>query len=371
MTATTGLVITGIGALTPIGLSAPASYAALRAGVSGLSEIETHRVEGELMDRVPVVGGRVPTEWYSGGPEEWEWPGHERFGVQAPPAPETLVASGSQRLVEIALPAAMEAWKQAVPDASGAGSVGLYLGLDYGDDSGPLIAALATALGIRASAIGGASAGRAAGLLALEAAAEALLAGTVQLAIVGAVDSQIRPEVLQRIEAKEILRSGANPQGVIPGEAAAFLILERSDLAVRRRARPQAWLMSCASSKEPTAGTDEPNRAEGLTDVLMVARNEGGFAKPPLVICDLNGDRYRAMEWGMSSIRALGNLHGDMDIWHPADCIGDSGAASALLNVGWGVTALQKGYAKAERVLVWGASDGRSRATAVLAPYNA
>jgi 3-oxoacyl-[acyl-carrier-protein] synthase-1 len=274
-------------------------------------------------------------------------------------------------LIEIAVPAATEAWKQSVPAGSVSGTVGLYLGLDYGDENEQLVAALSATLGIRAHAVGGASAGRAAGLLALDAAAQALLAGTVQLALVGAVDSQIRSEVLQRLESKEILRSGANPQGVIPGEAAAFLVLEGANGAARRGARPQAWLMSVASSKEPTVGTDEPNRAAGLTDVLSTARREGGFEKPPLAICDLNGDRYRAMEWGMSSIRALGNLHGDMDVWHPADCIGDTGAASGLLNVGWGVTALLKDYARAQRILVWGASDGRSRAAAVLAPYTA
>jgi 3-oxoacyl-[acyl-carrier-protein] synthase I len=367
MTATFGLVVTGIGAITPVGLSAPASFAALRAGVARFGEVETLRVDSETMDKVPAIGGRVPTEWFTGGPVEWEWPAHERFGVEPPPAPERLVAPDERRLLELAVPAALEAWRQAVPSGTSGGGAGLYLGLDYADDPDALIAALPQALGESMRPVGATAAGRAAGLLALEAAAHDLLAGTVRLAVVGGVDSQIRGPSLQRMAARGILRSGSNPQGVIPGEAAGFLVLERYDLAAARGARPLAALLACASDKEPTAGTDEPNKAAGLGAVLRRVRNEAGLSAPPLVVCDLNGDRYRAMEWSMAMLRSLGDLHGELDIWHPADCIGDTGAASASLNIGWGITAMRKGYAKNDRVLVWGASEGRSRAAAVLA----
>jgi 3-oxoacyl-[acyl-carrier-protein] synthase-1 len=370
MTITTGLVVTGVGALTPVGLSAAASFAALRAGVSGLGEIETHSVDGALFDKVPVVGGRVPTEWFSGGPVQWEWPSHERMGVAAPPAPERMVAAGPTRLIELALPAATEAWTQAVPSGVVNGTVGLYMGIDYADESERLMAEVGTALGVRLHAIGGASAGRSAGLVALDGAAQALLAGSVQIAIVGAVDSQIRTSALEQLEEKGLLRSGTNPQGIIPGEASAFLVLERVASATQRGAKPLAWLTSCAVYKEPSVGSDDPNQGVGLSNALAAARYEGGIEAAPLVICDLNGDRYRAMEWGLASLRTLGDIHGNIDIWHPADCTGDVGAASGVLNVAWGVTALQKGYARAERVLVWGASDGRSRAAAVLAPVT-
>ncbi len=368
MTMTNGVAITGMGLLSPVGLSAPATCAALRAGVARLGEIETHSVDGARLDKVPVVGGRVPTEWFTGGPVEWEWPAHERFGVAAPPAPERLVASGAQRLIELALPAAAEAWRQAVPSGVAPGSVGLYLGTDYLDDGAPIAAALQRELGIPLQVIGGATAGRAAGLLTVEAAANDLMSGAIQLAIVGAVDSQIRTEVLERLESRTILRTGSNPHGVIPGEAAAFLVLERSDGIARRGARPLAWVMSCTSFKEPTVGTDEPNQSVALGSALRTARKEGGITVPPLVVCDLNGDRYRAMEWGLASVRALGDLHGDINIWHPADCIGDTGAASGVLNIVCGVTGFLKGYARAERILVWGASEGKSRAAVVLAP---
>jgi 3-oxoacyl-[acyl-carrier-protein] synthase-1 len=93
----------------------------------------------------------------------------------------------------------------------------------------------------------------------------------------------------------------------------------------------------------------------------------------PLFICDLNGDRYRALEWGLVYGRALGDLRWRYDLatcgqlWHPADCVGDTGAASGILNCIWGVEALRKGYALVDHILVWGASESRLRAAAILA----
>jgi 3-oxoacyl-[acyl-carrier-protein] synthase-1 len=85
-----------------------------------------------------------------------------------------------------------------------------------------------------------------------------------------------------------------------------------------------------------------------------------------LAICDLNGDRMRAMEWAMASLRAFGDLSGDQEIWHPADCIGDSGAASGALSLAWGAATLAREEAGANAVVAWGASDGPLRGAALL-----
>src|SRR5439155_2562768 len=102
-------------------------------------------------------------------------------------------------------------------------------GLDYADNSDQLIDTLLGGLQLSVEAASGLSAGRAAGLLALEAAAQDLRGEAVQIAIVGCVDSQIRAESLRRLEARGTLRSGSNPQGTIPGEAASFLVIEGAD----------------------------------------------------------------------------------------------------------------------------------------------
>ena len=194
MSAARDIVITGVGAMTPVGLSAPASCAALRAGIARLGEIETHYVDGELFDLAPVVGGRVPTEWFSGGPVEWEWPGHERFEASPPPPPEKLVAAGPERLVEIAVPAAREALESA-GFALPSGQVGLFIGLDDGEDPEPLERALRPVVGPSCQVFETHAVGRAAGLPALDDALQALAEDRIDAAIVGGVDSWIRAPV--------------------------------------------------------------------------------------------------------------------------------------------------------------------------------
>ncbi len=374
MSAPLQLVITGVGAVSPVGLSAAATCASLRAGIARLQELESGTVAGSLFDRQPVVGGRVPLERFAGDPLEWQWPGHERFVAAEPPHPERLVAAGSQRLIELAVPALRECAQAAgLAAASAQGPVAIYLGLDDADDPQPVAAAVMEALGPPAGrpAVVPVTAGRAAALVALRRAAEDLLRGQVAAAIVGGVDSLVRPEVLLRLEERGQLKGPQRQQGVIPGEAAAFVCLETAGAAAARGATPLAAVMGVGAVPEPTTGTDEPNRGEGLTTALRKARQYAGrLSAPPLAVCDLNGDRYRATEWAMASMRAFADLHGDEDLWHPADCIGDSGAASGALCLVWATAALRKAYATSDRVVVWGASDTAARAAAFLAAVN-
>jgi 3-oxoacyl-[acyl-carrier-protein] synthase-1 len=363
------IVVTGLGAVSPVGLCVQATCAALRAGIARMGEIETHFVDGELLGKVPVIGGRVPTERFEEGCAPDEWPGHDRFEVPPPPSREKLVAPGTERLVELALPAAREALSDARPAPGRGETIGLYFGTDEQDDPTPLTDALKDVLGDSLEVAVAVPGGRAGALAAISVAIADLRAGKVQGVLAGGVDSLVRGPVLVRLEAAGILKSESVPQGVIPGEAAAFLYLETGESARKRGARVLARLLSAGTDVEPSAGTNDPNRGAGLTRVLhQVCRDAGGLEAPPLVICDLNGDRYRALEWAMASVRTVGKLHGDMEILHPADCIGDCGAASGALNAAWAIVALLKGYAGAARVLVWGGSEGKMRAAAVFAP---
>lgn len=363
------IVVTGLGAVSPVGLHVQAMCAALRAGVARMGEVETHFVDGELLGKVPVIGGRVPMERFEEGYAPDEWPGHDRFEVPPPPSREKLVAPGTERLVELALPAAREALADIHPTRISREKIGLYLGMDEHDDLAPLVEALKGVLGDAVEPVVVVPAGRAAALAAFSAALVDLREGKVHGALAGGVDSLIRGPVLARLDAAGIIKSESVPQGVIPGEAAAFLYLESGESARKRGARVLARLLSAGTGVEPTAGTNDPNQGAGLTRVLHeVCRDAGGLKTPPLVVCDLNGDRYRALEWAMASVRTVGRLHGDMEIQHPADCIGDCGAASGALNAVWAVVSFLKGYAGADRALIWGGSEGKMRGAAVFAP---
>lgn len=377
MKAPADVCVIGCGAVTPVGLSAPATCAALRAGISAMKSLETRKVDGDAFATVPVTGGRAPTEWFAGGPVEvWEWPGHERFAQDPPPRPETLVEPDHRRLIALALPAAREAFDAACPEtATRPARVGLYVGLDRHEPEEAIDAvlrALAEALPAPPVPCRAFASGRAAALLALEAALEDLSAGAIDAALVGGVDSLVRTPVLERLAADRAIKTRAQPDGIVPGEAAAFVLLESAARARARAAPAMARLLSVGRGEEKTAGTEEPNPGTGLTMALRSAVDDaGGLDAPPYTVCDLNGDRYRAMEWGMAGIRVLGHLSGELPLQHPADCIGDPGAGSGALGLVWAATALWKGHAGCERALVWGASEGPERAAAVLAAADA
>lgn len=363
--------ITGIGAVTPVGLSAPASAAAFRAAVARLTALrpEDYGPEGSIGT---AVGGRVPLEWFDGGPRVQDWPGHERFEHPLPPPEHLLIEDQAERLVRLALPAAQECLR----DRFGTGTIpegwGLYLaiGEDEVPDTGQrVLAALREALpGFHPATAKVLPLGHAAGLAALELARTALKEGTVSGALVGAVDSLIRPSTLARLAGAGAVRGEANPQGVLPGEAAAFCILERQPRAGDRHCQ----LVAVATGDEPTAGTDEPNRAQGLTRALRVIRDAAKFNHMPLFISDMNGDRYRALEWGLVLVRVFGDVHDKPGVpesgetWHPADCIGDCGAASAIVNVVWAVEATVRNYAPDRQAVVWGASNRALRGAALI-----
>ncbi len=359
------VALVGVGAVTPVGLSAETTCAALRAGIARIGDIESFPVDDAFAEPAPATGGRVPLEWFDGGPAEAAWPGHERFGAALPPPAHKFVANGVARAIELALPAAREAWD----DAGGpeGGRVGLYLGLDAAEPAAPIADAVGRTLGVRWELERADRSGRASGLAAIHRAVRHLRADRIDVALVGAVDSVVRADRLAALAAAGRLRTETQP-GLLPGEAAAFLVLVKRE----RARRSLGEILASATADEPTAGTDEPCKAVGLSRALREALGAvGKLSSRPRVLCDLNGDRYRAMEWALANVRTMSDLGTDSgpyptDVWHPADCIGDASAASGGLNVVWGAIAMRRGYAGSDCALIWGASDEALRAAVVL-----
>ncbi len=356
------LAIRGLGFVTPVGLSYAASMAALRAGVPQLREFEGWMDGGALPDP-PVVGGRVPLEWLHGTVEE-DWPGHERWKL-AIPRPHVLIPPGPERLVELAIPAAEEAWAMSGYSARSATGVGIYLGLDEMDAAEPIAEAIGKAIGLQFSVVRGDRLGRASGLAALHRAARHLAEGRIGVAVVGGVDSRLRRDALARMLEAGMVRIKDVPDGVLPGEAAGFAVLTASD-----GSRAMSYVDGSGVAEEPTTGTDDPNVGVGLTLALRRAREAAvrDMTDFPWVACDLEGRRYRVHEWVYAKARVLGDVltreggPAETAMWHAADCIGDTGAASGLVHLGWAVHALNEGYAGIDHSLVWGASDGILRA---------
>ena len=83
-------------------------------------------------------------------------------------------------------------------------------------------------------------------------------------------------------------------------------------------------------------------------------------------ICDLNGEPYRADEFGFMITRFSERFVKATDFLAPADCWGDVGAASGPLFVMLVAAAHSRGYAKGLHTLIWTSSEGGERAAGIM-----
>lgn len=363
------LEVRGVGAVTPVGLSGPATFTALRAGIARLGPVETHAVAGAGTMTQALIGGRVRLELLEGKPEDEgeDFPGHRAFGAPAPAPLASYVADGPERLATMVFAALEEALVASGWSDDVASPIAVRLAIDPEDDEPATRALLADAIG-RAFTAAGLGTGEVAVEPLGRAGAVALLDGPAPRGregrlVVGGVGSWIRPARAAQLEAKGNLRSEEKPLGIYPGESAAFIALQSAAAGGARGVH-----VAAAATASEAAPPPEKNEARGLSSAMSAALGDaGGEAPRPLVVCDLDGDRYRALEWTLALARVLGGVHEDGDVWHPAEGCGNSGAGLGALCLAVAVDALATGNAGASRVLVWGASAGPLRAAAVLA----
>jgi uncharacterized protein (TIGR02270 family) len=79
----------------------------------------------------------------------------------------------------------------------------------------------------------------------------------------------------------------------------------------------------------------------------------------------MNGESYRAREWGFTELRVLRNPHPRLEVFHPADCLGDVGAASGTLLIGLAAMALSENPSR-HNFLVFASSESGERGAVIL-----
>lgn len=179
--------------------------------------------------------------------------------------------------------------------------------------------------------------------------------------IVAGVDSLCFPPVLQSLMEADRLVSGSNPEGIVAGEAAGALLLEREEDARRREASIYATITSWGRGADSESRTRyKPSSAQGLTAAFYQAMEAGSCQETgvSLVIGDLNGERGRAMEWALVEGRVFANIDGAQQLWLPAYSVGDCGSAMGALQSVTAVGALSKGKSGSGHVVLFSTDDG-------------
>jgi 3-oxoacyl-[acyl-carrier-protein] synthase I len=338
------IYIVGAGAQTPVGRNMLAAAAAVRCGISAYAE------HPSIVDewREPMVVARA--EWLA----------------ESLPLPD--------RIVTLAIDAAREALQPlGNPVSSLRRRVRMHLALsaeslpDDGQRQGILerlaIGSAFAALGPEIELVVDGNAG---GLLALKNAVLQLRRGDVQLCLVGGADSWLDAERLKAIDAGGRLHSVHCTWGFTPGEGAGFCLIATGSTVRTLDLTPFAEILAVATAQESMLlGTDTVCVGEGLTRAFQAVLNP--HHRVAHSYCDLNGETYRAEEYGFAVCRTSDSFENAGSFTAGAECWGDVGAASSPLAITLALAAWSRGYAKGPVTLAWSSSASRPlRAAALL-----
>jgi 3-oxoacyl-[acyl-carrier-protein] synthase I len=344
----TPVIVSAVGAATSIGDTLAATYAAVRGGINGFTF--SHRLRdqksGQPM-RVAALPG-IPDTTLIG----------DRMEALAAAAMREALAPLSPNALPDGLPALLS-----VPAERPGFDAEQSTKLAKNVFDGMPVPALRKRCGILRT-------GHEGGLGAVFFARDMILNGETPAVLVGGVDSYIEIETLHWIESTGRLKSEEAPNGFIPGEAAAFLLLCSSAFASEHGLPVMGEVLAASRAVEPLPWySGKATQGQGLTGAL---RNALTFPDAPdrraaMTYCDMNGESWRADEWGYAYLRTATNHADPLDMRHPADCWGDVGAASGPLLAA--LALLELGRREDSRpALVWTASGaGPWRAACTLA----
>lgn len=183
--------------------------------------------------------------------------------------------------------------------------------------------------------------------------------------LIAGADTFLVAATLSSYEEKRRLRTSKNSDGFIPGEAGAAVLV---GLGNRHVDSSLDCLGMGFGQESATIDAGEPLRADGLVAAIRSALSEAGrtMGEMDYRITDLSGEQYGFKEASLALSRTLHQRKERFDIWHPADCIGEVGAAIVPCMLTVAASAHKKGYAPGRSALCHAANDMGERAAMAL-----
>jgi 3-oxoacyl-[acyl-carrier-protein] synthase-1 len=334
------LDILSAGMVTAVGLDAPSACAAMRARLDGFQETLFISHSGDWLVGAPVP---LPRNWI-----------------------------GEKRLAHMAAAAICEAF-DSVPEARG--SAALILCLAEEDRPGRL-APDGARLAARIAEITGVTSphrtrivahGRPSGHVALDQARRLLDDRAVAYVVICGVDSYLAGQTINHYFAECRLLAPDNPNGFIPGEAAAAILCARPGSGGPLR------LIGLGLAREPAHiynTADLPFRGDGMTNAYQAAFAEAGCRHSDIVlkIGDLPGESFWFKQTALAMLRTQRERSVVRPIWAIAASLGNIGAAVVPLMIGWALSARQKGYSPNGPILIEASADDGASGALVAVP---
>jgi 3-oxoacyl-[acyl-carrier-protein] synthase-1 len=334
---TQALAIVATGLVTSVGLSAPATCAAIRAGVTNPSETRFIDSAGEW-----IMGHSVPLKK--------PWRGRTKLAKMAAMAIDECL-NDITREECTRIPLLLCVAERERP--------GRLEGLDdqlFLDIQQELDVHFAPESAIVPQ-------GRVSIGIALMQARKLIYERNAPRVLIAATDGLLSWPTLSVYERNDRLLTGRNSNGFMPGEAGGALLLSQPSGA------PELICTGIGFGMEHAhIDSEEPLRAEGLTRAIKAALLDAGCQMHDLDfrITDISGEQYYFKEAALALGRILRQRKEEFDIWHPAECIGESGAVAGLTILTVANAACRKAYAAGPNILAYMANDAGQRAAAVL-----
>lgn len=312
---TTEVALSAVGVCTPIGLTALASHAALRARLDSFWLKQFVGGHGE-----PIRVSQLSLL------EEYM------------PRPERMLAMSAWAFEDIALPmsigtGARTAMALALPDADGSVIF----------DAGAFVTQWTKMVRFRLPGAPGPvrvfRQGRSAFFFAVEHAVSLLTACECDAVLIGAVDSLCSPDVLMRLDNEGRLLRPAR-HGTIPGEGAAFVLLERTRPRRASETPVLGRILRVSTAREPRHFLqDAPNTGQALSAVFRQLRSRWAQRADILCTCE-TGEPFWVAELSMAYLRNVPLMPEPFVRTIAAASFGDLGAAAGGVMLGMGVHTL-------------------------------
>jgi 3-oxoacyl-[acyl-carrier-protein] synthase I len=206
--------------------------------------------------------------------------------------------------------------------------------------------------------------GRISVAVAMVQARKLLAEGKCSHVLIAATDSLLTWPTLSHYAREDRLLNANNSNGFMPGEAAGALLVG----AVNAPSGEIVCIGIGFARETAHLDSEEPLRADGLTQAIKSALADASCEIDEIGyrISSLSGEQYFFKEASLALNRTRPKRKENFDLWHPAESIGEAGSATAIACFALGQAANAKGYAPGSTPLIHFSNDLDLRAVVVL-----
>ena len=123
--------------------------------------------------------------------------------------------------------------------------------------------------------------------------------GKWQAILFGGADSLISEFTLMDLLNDNRLNVVGNTEGIIPGEAAAFVVLQNTEEAAKNTTPALGYLRGLGIAAEPNACNSDLEATEGLSTAIKLALTQAGMVASDIqgIVHNLGAETVQALEW--------------------------------------------------------------------------